>query len=182
LIDYPDTDGLLLVAVGEGNLEAFEEIVRRNQDWAWRIAFRFLGRKEEAEDVVQDAFLRLLDASKRYRPTASFRTYFYRIIFRLCLDRAKRKQPFYLEKFTDFPDSKPSAATEMMRRETADAVRAALNALPPNQRIAIVLHYYEGLNYQNIAEALQKTPKAVERLLARGRDRLRTILGTRNKF
>ena len=70
MIDYPDTDGLLLVAVGEGNLEAFEEIVRRNQDWAWRIAFRFLGRKEEAEDVVQDAFLRLLDASNRYRPTA----------------------------------------------------------------------------------------------------------------
>ena len=179
LPDSLANDELLMLAAGNGDLEAFAEIIRRHQAWAWKIAYRFLGHREEAEDVVQDAFLRLLDASGRYRPTASFKTYFYQIITRLCLDRAKKKQALYVDTIADFPDPRPDVAEEMLRRETAVAVRAALDALSPNQRMAIVLRYYEGLNYEGIASALQTTPKAVERLLARARERLRAILGAR---
>ncbi len=64
----------------------------------------------------------------------------------------------------------------------AIAVRAALDALPPNQRLAIVLRYYENLGYKEIASALETTTKAVERLLARGRERLRNVLGRRGSF
>ena len=174
-----DSAELLMLAVGKGDLQAFEEIIRRHQAWAWKIAYRFLGHREEAEDVVQDAFLRLLDASGRYRPTASFKTYFYRIITRLCLDRAKKKQPLSVETIPDSPDPRPGVVEEMMLRETAVAVHAALDALSPTQRMAIVLRYYEGLNYEGIASALQTTPKAVERLLARARERLRAILRAR---
>jgi RNA polymerase sigma-70 factor (ECF subfamily) len=70
----------------------------------------------------------------------------------------------------------------MMRRENAIAVRAALDALPANQRLAIVLHYHENLGYQEIASALETTTKAVERLLARGREQLRDVLGRRENF
>jgi RNA polymerase sigma-70 factor (ECF subfamily) len=171
-----------MLAAGKGDLEAFEEIIRRHQTWAWKIAYRFLGHKEETEDVVQDAFLRLLDASGRYRATASFKTYFYQIITRLCLDRAKKKQPRYMDTIADSPDPCPDVAEEMIRRETAVAVRAALDTLSPNQRMATVLRYYEGLNYEDIASALETTPKAAERLLARGRERLRAILGARTDF
>ena len=175
-------DEFLVLATGKGDLEAFEEIVRRHQTWAWKIAYRFLGHREEAEDVVQDAFLRLLHASGCYRPTASFKTYFYQIITRLCLDRAKRKQPLYVETIPDSPDPRPDAPEQIIRRETAVAVRTALAALSPNQRMAIVLRYYEGLNYEDIASALGTTPKAVERLLSRGREHLRVILGARTDF
>lgn len=174
--DSPGSDELLMLAVGKGDLGAFEEIIRRHQAWAWKIAYRFLGNREDAEDVVQDAFLRLLAASSRYRPIASFKTYFYRIITRLCLDRAKKKQSVSVETIPDSPDLRPGVVEEMMRRETAVAVRAALHALPPTQRMAVVLKYYEGLNYEGIASALQTTTKAVERLLARARERLRAIL------
>lgn len=180
--DYQDGDELLMQAVAEGDLKAFGKIVERHHAWAWRIAYRFLGHEEDAADLVQDAFIRLLDAAGRYRPNARFRTYFYQVITRLCLDRAKKKQPLYLETIPDSPDPRPGVADTMMRHEAVVAVRAALDTLPPNQRMAIVLRYYEDLNYEEIASALETTAKAVERLLARGRERLREIIGNRDEL
>jgi RNA polymerase sigma-70 factor (ECF subfamily) len=165
-------------AVARGDLEAFEQIVRRHQDRAWRIACRFLGREEDAADVVQDAFIRLLGAAARYQPTASFTTYLHTIVARLCLDHAKKKRPLSLEEVPESEDPHPSAIEDVARRETRIAVRAALDDLPPNQRMAIVLRYFEDQGYEEIASALGSTPKAVERLLARGRDRLRATLGS----
>jgi len=98
LPDPAACDEFLMQATGKGDLEAFEEIVQRHHSWAWRITYRFLGDEPEAADIVQEAFLRLLDASRRYRPTAKFRTYFYRIITRLCLDRSKKRHPLYARK------------------------------------------------------------------------------------
>jgi RNA polymerase sigma-70 factor, ECF subfamily len=182
LPDCPDSDEFLLQAVGRGDLAAFSRIVERHQTWAWRMAYRFTGNAEDAADIAQEAFLRLLDASAHYRPTAKFRTYFYQIISLLCLNQAKKKQPLLLETVPDTPDPSPDITDTMMRRENAIAVRAALDALPPNQRLAIVLRYYENLGYEEIASALETTAKAVERLLARGRDRLRNVLGRREDF
>ena len=174
--EHTVSDKHLMLDVAKGDLEAFEHIVRRHHAWAWRIAYRFLGQKEDAEDIVQKAFLRLLDASGRYQSTSLFRTYFHRIISRLCLDQAKKKHPLYLDTVPDSPEPGPDAQSEMLSRERADAVREALDGLPVAQRLAMVLRYYENLNYHNIASALDTTPKAVERLLARGRERLQSIL------
>jgi RNA polymerase sigma-70 factor (ECF subfamily) len=182
LPDFADSDELLVQATGKGDLNSFNQIVERHQVWAWKIAYRFSGKEDDASDIVQEAFLRLLDASARYRPTSKFRTYFYQIISRLCLDLAKKKQPLFSETIPDAPDPRPGAAEAMMRSETALTVRTALDGLPPSQRLAIVLRYYEELNYEEIAVALETTPKAVERLLARGREGLRAILGTRDDF
>jgi RNA polymerase sigma-70 factor (ECF subfamily) len=95
LPDCPDSDEFLLQAIGRGDLAAFSRIVERHQTWAWRVAHRFTGNEEDASDIVQEAFLRLLDASARYRPTAKFRTYFYQIISRLCLDQARKSTPCF---------------------------------------------------------------------------------------
>jgi len=165
-----------MLAVAQGDMDAFEGLVRRKQTWAWGIAYRFLGDRHEAEDVVQDAFLRLLEAADRYQPTSSFNTYFYRIISRVCLDRAKKKRPRCLGAVPDVFDSRPDALGAMEKQQSAEAVRAALDVLPPQQRLAVVLRYYEGLSYQDIASVLETTPKAVERLLARGRDHLQATL------
>jgi RNA polymerase sigma-70 factor (ECF subfamily) len=182
LPDCPDSDEFLLQATGRGDMAAFSRIVERHQAWAWRVAYRFTGNKEAASDIVQEAFLRLLGASGRYQPTAKFRTYFYQIISRLCLDQAKRKRPLLYETAPDTLDFSSDITDTMMRQENAIAVRAALDALPPNQRLAIVFRYYEDLCYEEIASALSTTTKAVERLLARGRERLRDVLGSRKNF
>lgn len=170
------SDEFLMQAAGRGDLGAFEEIVRRHQAWAWRVAYRFLGHEEDAADAVQDAFLRLLDAGSRYRPAASFRTYLYQVVSRVCLDRAKKKRPLYVKEVPEIPDPCPDADETMVRDETAAAVRVALDALPPRQRMAVVLKYYEGLSYTDIADAMGITVKAAERLLANARKSLQSSL------
>jgi RNA polymerase sigma-70 factor (ECF subfamily) len=182
LPDCPDSDEFLLQATGRGDLVSFSHVVERHQTWAWRVAYRFTGNEEDASDIVQEAFLRLLDASGRYRPTAKFRTYFYQIISRLCLDQVKKKQPLFLKTVPDSPDPSSDVSSKILRQETAVAVRATLDTLPPNQRLAIVLRYYENMGYEEIASALETTTKAVERMLARGRERMRDVLGCRENF
>jgi RNA polymerase sigma-70 factor (ECF subfamily) len=166
----------LLLAAGRGDLTAFAELVNRHQAWAFGIAHRFLGDTQNAEDVVQEAFLRLLQAAPRFRPRAAFRTYFYPIITRLCLDQARRKRPIYTDLLPDVPDPGPDPARQLLHLEMSAAVRAALDQLPASQRMAVVLHYYEEQDYRGIAEALQTSTKAVERLLSRARQRLRALL------
>jgi RNA polymerase sigma-70 factor (ECF subfamily) len=166
------TDEELMQAVGRGDLLAFEQVVLRHQKGAWSIARRFLGDATEAEDVAQEAFLRILEASPRYRPTASFRTYLYRVVTNLCLDRVEKKRPQYLETLPETASSDPSPADVFAARERHEAVRAALETIPPRQRAVIVLRHFEGLSIQEIACITKTTPKAVERLLARARSAL----------
>lgn len=163
------TDEELMKAVGRGDLSAFEQVVRRHQKEAWRVAHRFLVDAMEAEDVAQEAFLRILEASPRYRPTASFRTYLYRVVTNLCLDRVEKKRPHYLENLPETASNNPTPADAFAARERCEAVQAALATIPPRQRAVIVLRHFEGLSIQEIASITETTPKAVERLLARGR-------------
>lgn len=174
--EHGNAEEYLIAAAGRGDPEAFAELVRRHQAWAWRLAYRYLGEKQNAEDVVQEAFLRLLQAAPRFSPRAAFRTYFYRIITRLCLDQARKKRPIVTDDLPEALDPDPGPVGKIMNHEMSAAVRAALDKLPANQRMAVVLRYYDDLGYRDIAEALQISPKAVERLLSRARARLRTLL------
>jgi len=170
------SDETLMSATGKGDLQAFGEIVRRHQRFAWRVAFRFLGHTEESEDIVQDAFLKILDASPRYKPSASFRTYLYRIVARLCMDRARKMQPVYSDELPDSLRLAPSPSQNCLREERERAVRSALAALPPNRRMALILRHYEDLSYSEIAQVMGKSKKAVERLLATARASLAPLL------
>lgn len=169
-------DEEIMLAVGKGDIDAFEEIVLRHQKTAWQVAYRFLGDAAEAEDAAQDAFMKILAAAPRYRPSATFRTFLYRVVSRLCIDRARKMHPIFTDEPPDAPDPRPSVSENLLTSERGREVRRALNTLPANQRIAIVLRYYEGLDYRSIADAMETTEKAIERLLARGRARLQQEL------
>jgi len=176
LPDLYANDESLMQAVGGGDIEAFEQIVRRHQDWVWKIAYRFLNDKEEAKDITQEAFLRLLDASGRYKPAAKFTTYLYQIIFRLCLDHAKKKRPLYMAEIPESLDPNPGAAEQIEHQEVSERINRALRSLPPDYRMVIILKYFEGLSGKGIADAIDKSPKAVERLLDRARKQLEPLL------
>lgn len=170
------TDEELMLLTAKGDLAAFEEIVRRHQHSAWNIAYRFLGRNEEAKDVVQDAFLKIFEAAPRYQPKAAFKTYLYCVISRLCLDQAKRKQLKLTDTLPQDTSLEPSADERLLLEERDRLLWASLKALPPKQRMAVILRFYEDLSYREIAQAMQITEKAVERLLARARDSLQATL------
>ena len=165
-------DEELMLAVAGGDLDAFGELVRRNQRYAWNAAWRLLQDPAEAEDAAQDAFLKILDAAPRYRPTAAFRTYLYRVVTRLCLDRLEKKRPTYTDRLPAAASDEPGPADALLQQETAAAVRRALGTLPPRQRAALVLQHYENLSYMEVAQAMNTSVKSIERLLARGRKTL----------
>lgn len=171
------SDEDLMIAASAGNVAAYGELVERHQSSAWNAAYRFLGDRTEAEDVAQEAFLKILDAAPRYRPTATFRTYLYRVVTRLCLDHVHKKRPFYTESVPNVAARGRSPLDVMTDHEIGALVRSALDQLPPKQRVVVVLRYYEGLNYAEIASALETTVKAVERLLSRAREGLERRLG-----
>jgi len=166
----------LMLMVAKGDLEAFNEIVLRHQGFVWAIAYRFLGDSSDAEDITQETFLRALQAASRYHPSSDFRGYLYRIVSRLCIDHARKKRPTVSNKPLDAVDPSPDPSAALCGEERDEEVRRALDSLPPRQRMAIVLKYYEGLNYAGIARAMGTTVKAVERLLGRARATLRSAL------
>ena len=166
----------LMLAVRRGDLDAFDQIVLRHQTEAWRVAYRFTGDAADAEDLAQEAFLRILDAAPRYKPTATFRTYLFRILNRLCIDHVRRKRPTVTDSLPQPADNAPSAIRRLSDRERDAAIQVAMDSLPPGQRMAVVLRYFEGLSGEEIAEAMDTSVKAVEGLLARARERLESLL------
>jgi RNA polymerase sigma-70 factor (ECF subfamily) len=163
-----------MMAVAQGDLGAFDEIVRRHEKLAWSIAYRFVGDLHQAEDITQEAFLRILDAASRYKPTASFTTYLTRVVTRLCIDYVKKKHPIPSENLPPVTDHAGSEQMHVQDRERV--IRKALGMLPPGQRMAVVLRYFEGFDNREIATVMEITIKAVERLLARARNTLKPRL------
>jgi RNA polymerase sigma-70 factor, ECF subfamily len=161
------TDHELMEAVAQGDDEAFDAIVLRYQETVWKVAYRFLGDRMEAEDVAQEAFLKVLEASGRYRARATFRAYLYRIVTHLCIDRARKKQRTNIDDIPEATDPLLSPAESLIEKERRAQVRIALDALPPNQKAAMILRHYEDLSYAEIAQILGVTPKAVEGLISR---------------
>jgi len=170
-------DEQLMMRSAEGDMDAFEQIVLRHQRGALGVAYRFLGDRVRAEDVVQEAFLKILAAAPGYKPAARFRTYLFGIVWRLCIDRYRRKKPERLVADGSSLEGHSEAPGERMRRaEAAERVRAAIAGLPPRQRMAIILRHYEEMSYDDIARATRCSPKAVEALLRRARQKLRDAL------
>lgn len=170
------SDDQLMLAVGQGDLGAFAEIVHRHQHRAWSVAYRFLGHAAEAEDIAQEAFLKILTAAPRYEPTATFSTYLYRVVSRLCVDIYRKKRPIFSDTLPEMVDPSPDPAAALTRKDRDATIRKALDALPARQRMAVILKYYEGLRYADIAAAMGITHKAVERLLGRARKTLHSRL------
>lgn len=163
-------------AVAGGDFEAFDEIVLRYQQHAWRTAYRFLSDAMDAEDVAQEALLRVFEAAPRYRPTSAFRTYLYTIVYRLCIDRTRKIQPAPSDEIWDIPALSPNAAEDLLSHERREEIQRALARLTLHQRTAIVLRHYEGLSYAEIAQVMGATTKAVEMLIRRARETLQSQL------
>jgi RNA polymerase sigma-70 factor, ECF subfamily len=172
---YGDAADEALVAWSAGgDRRAFHEIVARHGPFALRVARRLLSDWLAAEDVVQDAMVRAWSQASRFDPArARFRTWLYRIVVNLCLDQRRRIQPESLPDDLEFVDPAPGPDETLAARQWDVALAAALGELPVRERAAMTLVYDEGLSAAEAARILGASAKAVERLLARARARLR---------
>jgi RNA polymerase sigma factor (sigma-70 family) len=172
-----DPDAELLAGVGKQEPAAIRALVARKLPRLLALATRMLGDRMEAEDVAQDAFVRVWENASRWREgEARFDTWLHRVAINLCYDRLRGHRPTPVDEIPDEPDphAPPDAELEARARDTQ--VKAALAKLPPRQREALVLNYYQELSNADAASLMGVTVEALESLLSRARRNLRALL------
>ncbi len=175
----PDPDAELVLRIGRGDRAAAETLMRRHLPKLLTLARRMLAARApaEAEDAVQEAFLRVWQHAGRWKPgKARFETWLYRVVLNQCYDRLRKKPMADLAAAEETPDPSPSPGAVLEAAERASTVEAALASLPERQRAALVLCHFEENTNIVAAEAMGISVEALESLLARGRRSLRTML------
>lgn len=172
-----DTDEALLERVARGDEAAARTLVARKLPRLLSLAGRLLGDRGEAEDVAQEAFLRIWQQAPHWRrDEAKFDTWLHRVAFNLCTDRLRRRRTTYFAEPPDRADPDASPDRDLALREERRTIDAALAELPERQRQAIVLQYYQELSNIDAADILGVSVEALESLLARARRNLRRLL------
>lgn len=172
-------DALLLAQARIGDRRAFEELVRRHARAAARLAARLLESREDAEDVVQEAFTNAYLALASFREDASFKTWVLHITFNLAQDqlrkRARRERAIGKERpeGAGFPCPAAGPAQRASAREDVERLKNALDDLPPRQKAALLLKVYEGLSYAEVAAVLGTTRAAARVYVSLARQSLR---------
>jgi len=172
-----DPDAALLARYATGDPAAATLLAQRLTPRAFAHAVRVLGDSAEAEDVAQEALIRLWRIASDWREgEAKVTTWLYRVVANLCTDRLRKRRTTPLDDVAEPEDPAPSAAQGLQDKARMDALQAALNTLPDRQRQAVVLRHIEGLGNPAIAEILEIGVEAVESLTARGKRALKTAL------
>jgi RNA polymerase sigma-70 factor (ECF subfamily) len=182
-VAWPEKDdNELLALVQDGSHPAFAELVQRHTERFYRLAFRYLQSKEAAEDVVQDALLKLWEDPRKWQAdrNTKFTTWFYRVVVNLCLDWQKRKRPVALNQEMPLIDDREGADQVMIHREEQRVLEKEIAALPERQRTALNLCFDEGLSNQDAADVMGVNLKALQSLIMRAKttlkERMKNIL------
>mgnify|MGYP001801029308 FL=1 len=175
-----ETDDALLARYARGDAAAARALTARLAPKAFSHALRVLGDRMEAEDVAQDAMMRLWMIAPKWRAgEAKVSTWLYRVTANLCTDHLRRRGRAgpALDDIPEPEDPMPGADARLLAASRAEAVTAALRGLPDRQRQSIVLRHFEGLANPEIAEVLGISVEAVESLTARAKRALAAALG-----
>jgi len=187
-MDKDITNEDLMARIAEGDEYAFQILVDRHQTSVLNLIYRFVGDRTQAKDLAQEVFIKVWQAAKSYKPEAKFTTWIYRITANLCFNELKssrRKKWFQFVRpdadhetrtEEDLPDSSPSAEDLLLAKERTRQIADALQSLPENQRMALILKRYDDLSYGEIAQVLGCSIPAVESLLFRAKGTLQKKL------
>ena len=167
----------LLKSAVAGDSQASKEVIRLLSSPAYSLAWKMLGKKEDAEDVVQEAFIRLWKSADTFLGKSGLSTYFYTIVSNLCLDRIKSINKGFFEEFDEF-EHHPMQEIEWNNAKSFDAesVQKALNALSSKQRMAMLMWAYQDLTAEQIGDALGMNKNSVDQLLYRAKLKLKAQL------
>lgn len=177
------SDETLLVLYANGDRDAARHLVGRLAPRVLAYAMRILGDRAEAEDIAQEAMVRLWKIAPDWRPgEALITTWLYRVVSNLATDRLRHRQRRRTAPIEDAPevaDAAPGVVAGMIEADRIAALQAGLDSLPERQRQAVVLRHLEGLSNPEIAAIMQIGVEAVESLTARGKRALAATLSGR---
>jgi RNA polymerase sigma-70 factor (ECF subfamily) len=186
-----DPDVRLMLQVRDDDASAFEELMLRYQQRVVTLLEHLVGQRDSAEDLAQEVFLRVYRARKTYTPAAKFSTWLFTIVNNVASNaqrsRIRRKEVNVAANVGDSTGAMPldqmameasaaMPARQMDKIELREVVRAAVANLNQRQRMAVLLNKFESLSYEDIAAAMELSPKAVKSLLSRARENLREML------
>jgi len=168
-------DNELLRLIRDGSHHAFECLVQRHAIRFYRIAYRYMARRQDAEDIVQDAFLKLWEKPHLWQEEKNtrFTTWFYRVLVNLCLDQKKRKPMSQLDDKVEIIDHHRLQDENFAMNEEQKLLEKEIAQLPDRQRTALNLCFYEGLSNQEAAEIMGVNLKALQSLLMRAKTTLK---------
>ena len=189
VIEDPDRD--LIVRWQAGDESAFEELIRRHESRVYRLLYRMMGNKEDAEDLTQETFLSLHRHGHRFRAEARFSTFVYRVAANAALNRRRSlgrgrarvdKLKVRQEAGDDLPSAPRNPEDATLGSELSGHVREALDQLSPSLRMPVILYDIEGLAYGEIAKVLGIAEGTVKSRIHRARqalrERLKDLLGS----
>lgn len=174
-----DDDESLVARICERDHRAFAILVRRHTDRFYACAWRMCGNAAQAEDIVQGAFLKLWARPDAFNPErgAHFTTWFTRVVTNLAIDTMRHKTPLTTGDMLDtMAAPEPDAENLLARQQEAERLERAIQALPPRQKAALNLCFYEELSNKEAAAVLGIRVKALESLLMRAKGNIRDTL------
>lgn len=178
--DDGPNDAALLQLYAEGDAAAARVLVERLSPRVFRLAQRLLQDQAEAEDVTQEAMMRLWKIAPKWQAgIAQPSTWLHRVTVNLATDRLRRRRTVALEAIEEPNDPAPAVVDGMIATDRQQALDEALAVLPERQRVAVVLRHIEGLSNPDIAATMGIGVEAVESLTARGKRRLAALLSGR---
>lgn len=176
------SDETLLVLYANGDPSAARALTLRLTPKVFGHAYRVLGDRAEAEDVSQEALIRLWKQAPDWRQgEAKVTTWLYRVVANLCTDRLRKGRGVALDAIPEPEDDAESPAEALQQKSRHQALQSALNALPDRQKQAVVLRHIEGMTNPDIARIMAIGVEAVESLTARGKRALAKILAGRKE-
>ncbi|WP_394327622.1 RNA polymerase sigma factor SigW [Paenibacillus macquariensis] len=170
-----------------GDQQAFAEIVELYKDKIYHLGYRMLSNRHEAEDVVQETFLRVFKSLDRFDPNQKFSTWIYRIATNLCIDRLRKRKATYsldadmndqegLDGYSLIPSDDRTPESELMISETKQIIYDAIESLPAKYKSVMILRYLQDLSLQEISDVLGMPVTTIKTRVHRGRDFLRKKL------
>jgi len=183
-----DPDVFLMLEFQKGDKASFENLMRKYYKRVFNFIYRFVGSIEIAEDLTQEVFMKVYKKAPSYKPQAKFQTWLYTIAKNISLNelRKHKKKMISLEEtiesdsgeikrqFEDDTSENPFQRLE--NKELVAIIKKAINQLPENQRIAVLLHRYEQFSYEEIAQTMGCSVSAVKSLLSRAKENLKIVL------
>lgn len=172
---------LVALIKNERSHKAFETLVKKYTTKLYSLAFRMLGNQAEAEDVVQESFVKLWEQPQKWHSNknAEFLTWFYRVVVNACIDRTRKKKINQISESFDIQSPIDLEKDLDLRLKQAD-LEKLLKELPQNQRIAVNLCFYEDLSNKEAAEVMNLNLKALQSLLMRAKEKLK--IGMKNIY
>jgi RNA polymerase sigma-70 factor (ECF subfamily) len=169
----PDADAELAAATAAGDADAFEQLVRKYERPVLSTIYRYVGDRVAAEDVAQEAFLKVWRRAKSFKGRSSFSTWLYRVVVNECLNfRRKRSRAKNVPLDELLAEGGPGLEERLEAEKKAAAVRAAVAELPARQRMALILSKFEGRSYREIGAMMRTSTSSVESLIFRAKNNL----------